>query len=666
MIEAMKHCESPSCAEGDGGSPASLTGRQRKYCSAKCRNREYARRKSGHVASITPHPTLKTRRGDVYAEIASRGWEERLINGTLSIRAAADMMQVDESAVRDSLRAILQDRQYADEASAWTMDHQYLRMLGPAQAPDRTSEEYQSFLDEMVDAFVDFREEFFLLADYTQYLTDPFHRRWIRQILDTIYTGGHSLIMSPPRHGKSDLLTHFCVWLICRNPHIRIAWVGGNKEIAQDMVGSVREHLADNEHLIEAMLSPGTKFKPPRSGEWKMGKFTVANRVIPGIKASSMVAVGRGGKILSRDMDFVICDDIEDHDSTLIESSRQTTRSWFLQDLYSRKEEHTGVAVIGSRVHHDDLYGYLINYPEFDVIVDTAHSEVCVKDPTDHKLHVDCMLFPSLRSYDWLMTKKRAAEALGMPQSYEMVYLNRPRASESMVFVKEEIEGCFDPTRTIGVPLVEMINEEGDTVPAPLRLVAGLDPSFSGYQAAFCWAFDPTTDRQWMVDLDNHLGGGIIPAFNIIKEWLDLYGVRHWVIEDNLYHTAIRDDPRIVEYCRQNDIFLEGHQTLMNKHDPFFGLTAMRRLFYEKLVNLPTGDETSRAKTMLYEQQLLAYSDEIRKQRRNKSDVLMGSWFPQRAIRRWQKETQASMSVEYDEDFAGWEGSFDELNESPW
>jgi hypothetical protein len=276
------------------------------------------------------------------------------------------------------------------------------------------------------------------------------------------------------------------------------------------------------------------------------------------------------------------------------------------------------------------------------------------------------MLFPSLRTYDWLMTKKRAAEALGLPESYEMVYLNRPRATESMVFVKEEIEQTYDLNRTLGIPKVTIIDQYGEEVPAPLRNVAGLDPAFSGYQAAFAWSFDPTTDRQWMIDLDNHLGGGIVPAFNIIKLWFEMYQMRHWVIEDNLYDTAIRDDPRIVEFCRRNDIFLEGHQTLMNKHDPFFGLTAMRRLFSEKLVNLPAGDDTSRAKTKLYQEQLLAYSDEIKKSRRNKSDVLMASWFPQRAIRRWQKETQAAMSVEYEEDFAGWEAGFDEYNESPW
>lgn len=613
-----------------------------------------------------PHPTLKTRRGDVYAAIAEKGWVERLVSGELPIATAAELLDVDKSAVRDSLRAILEDQRFADEASGWRMDDQTLRMLGPREAPDRSGDGYQLFLDDMVEAFVDFRDEFFLLADGTRYITDPFHIVWIRQILDTIFTGGHSIIMSPPRHGKSDLLTHFCVWLICRNPHIRIAWVGGNKEIAQDMVGSVREHLSENLPLIKAVLAPGIKFKPPRSGEWQKGKFTVANRTIPGIKTSSMVAVGRGGKILSRDMDFVICDDIEDHDSTLIESSRRSTRGWFLQDLYSRKEDHTGVAVIGSRQHHDDLYGHLIDHEDFDVIVDTAHSEICVKDPTDFPIHEDCMLFPSLRTYRWLMEKKRAAEALGLPQIYEMVYLNRPRALESMVFVKEEIEACYDLNRTIGVPRIEAQDEYGDTKPVPLRIVAGLDPAFSGYQAAFCWAFDPATDRQWMVDLDNHLGGGIVPAYNIIVQWFELYEVRHWVIEDNLFDTAIRDDPRIVEYCRQNDIFTEGHQTLMNKHDPFFGLTAMRRPFSERLINLPYGDETSRARTKLYQEQLLAYSDEIKKSRRTRSDVLMASWFPQRAIRRWQKETQAAVAVEYDQDFTGWEVAFDEYNDMPW
>ncbi len=39
-----------------------------------------------------------------------------------------------------------------------------------------------------------------------------------------------------------------------------------------------------------------------------------------------MVAVGKGGKILSRDCDLIIADDIEDHGTTIQPSAREQTR----------------------------------------------------------------------------------------------------------------------------------------------------------------------------------------------------------------------------------------------------------------------------------------------------------------------------------------------------
>ena len=600
----------------------------------------------------------KQRRGDVYEAIYDNDLDARLLDGSLSPEVAADMLGVSPHTVRDSIRAMVVDEAMEADAATWRPKEMYLEMLGPMEAPKVGTEAYETFLDLMVIAFVAFRDEFFQLPSGKKFITSKFHRKWIRQVLHTIYTGGHSMILSPPRHGKSELLVHFCVWLTMRNPNIRMAWIGGNKEIASDMVGAVREHLGYNTKLVEAYLPKGKTFKPKgrASGEWQVSKFTVANRTVTGIKASTMVAIGRGGKILSRDCDFIICDDIEDHDSTLIQSARETTRGWFNQDLYSRKEDHTALFVIGSRQHTDDLYGYLLESEDFDCIVDTAHDEMCQIDPYDEKAHKDCLLFPELRSYKWLMQKKRSAEALGLPHIFEMVYLNRPRAMGTTLFVKDEIEQCFDPTRSLGIPTFPKA-EEADK--PNLRFVAGLDPAFTGYQAAFLWGYDAKSQKQWMCDIDNHLGGGILMALDIIVRWHETYQLKHWVIEDNLLDTAIRDDPRIVEYTRANDIYLEGHQTQMNKHDPYWGVTSFRRMYMDKMISLPTGDDQAVAMTNLYMSQLLAYSDEnIKRSRRAKSDIVMASWFPMRAIRRWQKEIQAQMSVEFDEDFGGWEDLF--------
>jgi len=90
-----------------------------------------------------------------------------------------------------------------------------------------------------------------------------------------------------------------------------------------------------------------------------------------------MVAVGKGGKILSRDCDIIIADDIEDHQTTMQPGARESTRQWWTTTLSSRKEEHTAVVVIGSRQHPDDLYNHLLESDNFTSIVETAHNLDC-------------------------------------------------------------------------------------------------------------------------------------------------------------------------------------------------------------------------------------------------------------------------------------------------
>jgi hypothetical protein len=118
------------------------------------------------------------------------------------------------------------------------------------------------------------------------------------------------------------------------------------------------------------------------------------------------------------------------------------------------------------------------------------------------------------------------------------------------LFDRVEIEQCRNQSRDIG------------QVPPGTRLVAGLDPASTGYQAAFLWAFDTENNKLHMVDMNNSLGGGIPQALSIIKEWWMKYNLSHWVIEENGFQKAIRQDVSIREFASTHGIFLEGHETV--------------------------------------------------------------------------------------------------------
>ena len=603
------------------------------YCSDQCNRKAYYKRKK-KIKSIEYTTQMTISRGEHYEEYVKE-YAEAVEKKYIQKQEVAKLLKVSNPIVTKMHEAYLVDRETIKAAKDWEAPKEAIKSL---------------------DKFEDFRDRYFETETGEQYETADFHKKWITSILDAIENGGEQMILSPPRHGKTDLLTHFAVWQICKNPNVRIMWVGGNEEIAKNAVGAVVDHLEHNEKLIQDFCVPGESFKPKsRSGKsWTSGQFTVATRTVTGIKSPTMVAVGKGGKILSRDCDLIIADDIEDHGTTIQPSAREQTRQWWTTTLSSRKEEHTAIVVIGSRQHPEDLYNFLLENPQMDKIVEEAHSTECVLPENELELHTDCMLWASKRSYKWLLSRLQAAETTGGKAIFEMVYLNKAFAEGIAMFDVEEVDLCRDVNRVVG------------HIPAGCHLVAGLDPASTGYQAAFLWAINTETGKMYMVDIENEQGGGIIQAKETIKNWYEKYNLAHWVIEENGFQRAIRQDKDLKEYCARMGIYLEGHQTQKNKFDPIFGVGSMRELFREQLISLPYGSAESETKSNIYRRQLIYFSTGASKQsgRNNKSDVVMASWFPMRVIRRLQKERLAEVGLDYTPSFGEW--NLSDINDIPW
>ena len=621
----QKICSNKGCSN-------KFTARSNKkiYCSDKCNRKAYYKRKKQEEASTQ----MTVSRGEHYEDYVKL-YAEKVEKKLIQKQQVAKLLEVSNTIVTKMHEAYKVDKANLKKAEDWETPKEALASLRK---------------------FEDFRDRYFRTETGEKYETADFHQKWINAILTAIDEGNEQMILSPPRHGKTDLLTHFAVWQICKNPNVRIMWVGGNEEIAKNAVGSVLDHLEHNQKLIEDFCIPGQTFKPKnRSGKsWTAGQFTVATRTVTGIKSPTMVAVGKGGKILSRDSDLIIADDIEDHGTTIQPSAREQTRQWWTTTLSSRKEEHTAIVIIGSRQHPEDLYNFLLENPQMHKIVEEAHSTECVKPETEFEEHTDCMLWASKRSYKWLYSRLQAAETTGGKSIFEMVYLNKAFAEGIAMFDVEEIDSCRDVNRVVG------------QVPANVKLIAGLDPASTGYQAAFLWAVNTDTGKMYMIDIENQKGGGIIQARKTVKNWHEKYNLSHWVIEENGFQRAIRQDTELREYCARMGIYLEGHQTQKNKFDPIFGVGSMRELFKEQLISLPYGSAESETKSNIYRRQLIYFSTGASKQsgRNNKSDVVMASWFPMRVVRRLQKERLAEVGLDYKPSFGEWDIS--SMNEAPW
>lgn len=540
----------------------------------------------------------------------------------------------------------------------------------PREFPEQHWELTLAHLAALVADFLWFRNTFLRTGRGRAYWTPEFQLRWIRAVLTALITGGRLVILSPVRHGKTELMIHFSVWLIVRFPNISILWIGGNERIAQKSVSHVLRILGNNKKLVDAFAPGG--FRPDaKSGlPWSKTEFTVATRTVE-VKGSTMMALGRGGTTASLDADIAIGDDIEDHGATVQPGSRENTRDWWTSDFESRKEEHTALFLIGSRSHPDDLAGHLLENEQYETIVETAHDPICEIPWTEDRYvdHVDCMLFPELRSFRWLMQQRKAAETTGGVSRFNMVYLNQAEGKGLTIFGAAEIAACRDYNYRIGMIPTPIIPDgsDPDTEVGGISLVAGLDPSGSGYQAAFLWAYQIRPElHMWMVDIENHEGGGIAQARSTIEDWHAKYGVSHWVVEENLYQGGIMDDEILMAIRTRLGIIVEPHRTGINKWDTHLGVSTLQPLFAERKIILPYGDEASQEKSELYQRQLVRFSDSPRNRNRtgDKDDVVMASWFPMGAIRRARMEYVAEAGVDYTPSYPGYRGS--SWSTAPW
>jgi hypothetical protein len=474
------------------------------------------------------------------------------------------------------------------------------------------------------------------------------------------------MILSPPRHGKTELLSHLVVWLIARFPNIRIIWIGPNDEVAQDIVGqSILEHFEDNPILEELFCPPGESFKPKGRGRsWTKTGFTVATRTVFGIKSPSAKFLGRGGTLVSRDADVIICDDIEQDKTVWQPGTREKTRNWASTSLFSRKTKKTAIAFIGSRQHPDDLWQHFLDTPGFETIVEVAHDPNCEtpqNDPDLYTEHESCMLWPEVNDFAWLKEMEVVNEELGGADTFAMVYLNRVTGLGLSVFEAADVAACKSVRyrlEQIPTPI-----REGSEEPGGIRLIAGLDPSGAGYQAAVCWAVQVVPElHMWLYAVENQEGGGIAQARKTMEGWAEK-GIKHWVVEENLYQHGIGKDEGVIALRQQHGITLEPTWTGENKWDPYIGVSTLNPLFVNKQITLPYGNPDSVVASDVFQRQLVNFSNAPRNRNTKggyKSDLVMAAWFPMQVIRRWKSEFNAEMGVDTGS-YAGF--AFDDV---PW
>jgi len=158
------------------------------------------------------------------------------------------------------------------------------------------------------------------------------------------------LILTPPRHGKSELISHWLpVWYLEMFPENDVVLTTYEATFAARWGGRVRDTIEANMERLRIRV-----------------KQTISARALWELETGgSMITAGAGGPITGRGGHLVIIDDPHKNIAEVMSKVyRDKIWDWYRGTLRDRLEPGAAVVCIMQRWHEDDLAGRLIRESE--------------------------------------------------------------------------------------------------------------------------------------------------------------------------------------------------------------------------------------------------------------------------------------------------------------
>lgn len=228
--------------------------------------------------------------------------------------------------------------------------------------------------------------------------------------------GGRIIINIPPRHGKSELISHWLpTWFLDMYPRRRVILASYGEKLASDWSRKVRDELALNERSW-------TKISRNKDSavDWRT------------VFGGGMRAAGVGGPIIGFGADLFLIDDPHKSRAEVFSPTlRSKVVDWFLADVYSRLEPGATIVLIMQRWHEKDLTGYLMNEHEDEWSLIKLPALAEEDDPMDREPGE--ALIPERYDVEALTATKRAVGSM----VWSGMFQQRPAPVEGNVALRD-------------------------------------------------------------------------------------------------------------------------------------------------------------------------------------------------------------------------------------
>jgi predicted phage terminase large subunit-like protein len=247
------------------------------------------------------------------------------------------------------------------------------------------------------------------------------------------------LLEAPMGHGKSQYLAiWYAIWLICRNPRIRIILAGATLERAMDNMRQITRELENNEKLIRD-FGP-FKGKDPEKWTEKVIYVEKADRSgHPTLRVTAVDAATAGMR-----GDVIIGDDLVNIQNSNTDLGRARLKYWVLMLFLTRMEPHGIARFIGTEYGEMTLYQDIILHRnnEFEGWVSVVYKAIDPENPGP-----DGELWPEHWPMERLLARKKEIGVI----AFEMTYQNNPRAMIGKIFKNEYLRRYTNPPMNLNI-----------------------------------------------------------------------------------------------------------------------------------------------------------------------------------------------------------------------
>lgn len=472
------------------------------------------------------------------------------------------------------------------------------------------------------------------------------------------------IINVPPEHAKSTTFTvNWVVWMIHKDPNIRIAIVSEGKQMAADFVYEIKNKLtSDTFREMHLKYAPDGGWKDPDQS-WREDRIYVQGKG-DGQKDPTVQALGINSAIYGKRIDVLILDDTVST-KNVGEIAKQVR--WLTKMALSRLPsadvadwEHDDAelqnrvpgipygtcALLGTRVASQDLYQHLRDEflgrdgsPLWTYFSQPAILERDGDTPAEwltlwpHTITVSGFTRP-MWGGDQLADKM---DDLGAADEWELVY-QQADVAENADFPAPAVDCAVNKQRFHG-NMVDGAPGHREGGMAGLYVIAGYDPAASGHTAMVVLGVDRQTNKCWVLDIINKKDMGAAQVQTTIQTLTEKYGIKEWVIEVNAMNRYVSQDPAIVQFLRARGVRIRAHTTGVNKTDPDFGIKSIapwflscgeptetslwRRTPATSLIDLPNTRICKASGELV--SQLVTWRPQAPKTQ--KTDIVMALWF---------------------------------------